>query len=389
MFKRVFLTVLDSFGVGELSDAKEFNDENSNTLRACYNSGLLNVPNMAKMGLFNLDDLGFSCEKEKNPIASYGKFAEKSKGKDTTTGHWELCGVTLDKPFPTFPNGFPDEIIEKLKKAFGVKGVLCNKPYSGTKVINDYGVEHIKSGYPIVYTSADSVLQIACHEDVYSVETLYSFCEKAREIMQGEYAVGRVIARPFLGKEKEFYRTERRHDYSLLPPNKTLLDALSDNSFDVLSVGKIYDIFVGKGITEKIVAKNNSESEMGMMQSLKRDFKGLCFTNFVDFDMLYGHRNDVVGYSEALNRFDVFLGEFMQGMREDDLLIVTADHGCDPATPSTDHSREYIPCLIYGKNVKTVNIGIRNSFSDIGQTIADNFSLKIKNGESFLNKITK
>lgn len=389
MFKRVFLTVLDSFGVGELPDAKEFNDENSNTLRSCYNSGLLNVPNMAKMGLFNLDDIGFSCKKEENPIASYGKFAEKSKGKDTTTGHWELSGVTLDKPFPTFPNGFPTEIIEKLKKAFGVKGVLCNKPYSGTKVINDYGVEHLKSGYPIVYTSADSVLQIACHEEVYSVETLYSFCEKAREIMQGEYAVGRVIARPFLGKEKEFYRTERRHDYSLLPPYKTLLDVLSENSFDVLSVGKIYDIFVGKGITEKIIAKNNYESEMGMMQSLKKDFNGLCFTNFVDFDMLYGHRNDVEGYSKALNRFDVFLSEFMQEMREDDLLIVTADHGCDPATPSTDHSREYITCLIYGSKVNSVNIGIRKTFSDIGQTIADNFSLKIKNGESFLNKIIK
>ncbi len=389
MFKRVFLTVLDSFGIGELPDAKDFNDENSNTLRACFNSGALKVPNMSKMGLFNIDEIGCSCKKENEPIASYGKFAEKSKGKDTTTGHWELCGVILDKPFPTFPNGFPDDIIEKLKKAFGVKGILCNKPYSGTKVINDYGVEHIKSGYPIVYTSADSVLQIACHEEIYSVETLYSFCEKARKIMQDEYAVGRVIARPFLGNEKGFYRTEKRHDYSLFPPYKTLLDELKENGLDVISVGKIYDIFVGKGISEKIVAKNNAESERGMMQAVKKDFHGLCFTNFVDFDMLYGHRNDVYGYTDALNRFDVFLGEFINEMKSDDLLIVTADHGCDPSTPSTDHSREYIPCLVYGNGIKAVNLGIRETFSDIGQTIAENFGLKIKNGESFLNKLIK
>ena len=389
MFKRVFLTVLDSFGVGELPDAKDYGDQGSNTFLACLKSGKLNVPNMKKMGLYNLDGLNLQENTEKNCNASYGKLAEVSKGKDTTTGHWEIAGVVLDKPFPTFPNGFPTEIVDKLKKELGVGGFLCNKPYSGTKVINDYGEEHLKTGYPILYTSADSVLQLACHENVYSVEKLYSFCEKARRIMQGEYGVGRVIARPFLNNNKEFYRTERRHDYSLLPPYLTLLDELKENNFDVISVGKIYDIFAGNGITQKIDAKNNEQSKQGMLKAVKQNFKGLCFTNFVDFDMLYGHRNDVLGYANALNEFDLFLGDFIKLMGKDDLLIVTADHGCDPSTPSTDHSREYIPCLVYGDKVKSVNFHIRNSFSDIGQTIAENFGLKIKNGNSFLNLIKK
>ena len=387
MFKRVFLIVLDSFGIGELPDAELYGDQGSNTLNAVYNSGLLNISTMQKLGLYNID--GVEIKGEASVLGCFGRFAEKSKGKDTTTGHWEICGIALNNAFPVFPKGFPDEVVEKLIKSWGVDGVLCNKPYSGTEVINDYGLEHIKTKKPIIYTSQDSVLQISCHEEVFPREKLYEFCVKAREIMQGEYAVGRVIARPFVG-EKIFDRTIYRKDYSLPLPQESLLDKLKNKGYEVISIGKIFDVFNGQGITQKISAKNNKASEDGLNIAVEKDFNGLCFANFVDFDTLYGHRNDVSGYALALNQFDLFLKDFITKLKEEDLLIITADHGCDPITPSTDHSREYIPMLAYGHNIKSnVNLGTGSSFSDIGATIADNFGVKLQNGTSFLNKIIK
>lgn len=387
MFKRVFLIVLDSFGIGELPDANLYNDEGSNTLRAVYKTGKLHISTMSKLGLFNID--GVEGEKVKFPLGSFGRFSEKSKGKDTTTGHWEISGIVLDKSFPVFPNGFPKELVDKLIESWGVEGVLCNKPYSGTEVIKDYGVEHLKTKKPIIYTSQDSVLQIACHEDLFSLEQLYDFCSKARQIMQGDFAVGRVIARPFTGTEV-FTRTIYRKDYSLPLPQKSLLDRISEKGLDVISIGKIYDVFNGQGITEKITAKDNQSTENGLNSAIEKNFNGLCFANFVDFDTLYGHRNDSEGYALALNKFDLFLNEFLPKLQEDDLLMVTADHGCDPSTPSTDHSREYIPLLVYGKKVNSgINLGTGSSFSDIGATIAENFGITLQNGKSFLNKIAK
>lgn len=387
MFKRIFLLVLDSFGIGELPDAKLYGDEGSNTLRAVQSTGLLNVPTMTRLGLYNIDNV--KGDKSNTPIGSFGRFAEKSKGKDTTTGHWEIAGIVLDKPFPVFLNGFPKEIIDKLAKSWGVSGVLCNQAYSGTDVIRDFGKEHIKTKQPIIYTSQDSVLQIACHEEVFSLEELYDFCQKARGIMQGEYAVGRVIARPFIG-EDIFTRTIYRKDYSLPLPQKSLLDYLKYSGKDVISIGKIFDVFNGQGITQVIAGKNNEATQKGLNSVVDIDFEGLCFANFVDFDTLYGHRNDAKGYALAINSFDNFLNEFIDKLKEDDLLLVTADHGCDPITPSTDHSREYIPLLVYGKKVLSgVNLGTRETFADIGATIAQNFNIKLQNGTSFLNKITK
>lgn len=388
MIKRIFLIVLDSFGIGEMPDAESYGDKGSNTLKSCYKQNNFFVPNMAKLGLFNIDGIDFG-EREASPAGAYGRLKEKSKGKDTTTGHWEIAGLVSDKAFPTYPQGFPHEIIREFEKRAGRK-VICNRPYSGTQVIEDYGQEHIDTGALIVYTSADSVFQIAAHEDVVPIEKLYEYCRIAREILKGEHAVGRVIARPFEGEYPNFRRTPRRHDFSLVPPKNTLLDELSKNAFDIIPIGKIYDIFAGKGLKAPNPTENNTYGMKLTKEALNEDFTGLCFTNLVDFDMLYGHRNNAAGYAEALSEFDRWLGEFMSEMKADDLLMITADHGCDPLTESTDHSREYTPLLIYGKNIKKVNLGTRSCFADIGKTVADIFGISADiHGESFKNEITE
>lgn len=372
---RVFLIVLDSFGVGNAPDAAAFGDEGSNTFKACYNSGKLNIPNMKKLGLFNIDGVDFG-EREKEPLGAYARLIEESAGKDTTIGHWEIAGVVSEKPLPVFPNGFPSDVIKEFERRTGRK-TLCNKPYSGTEVIKDYGEEHMKTGALIVYTSADSVFQVAANENVVPVKKLYEYCKIARDILKGDYAVGRVIARPFVGTSPEnFARTSNRHDFSLLPPSKTMLDILKDNGKDVLSVGKIIDIFAGQGITAFIRTVSNADGMVKTAEFQKKDFDGLCFVNLVDFDMKYGHRNDVAGYTNALNEFDIALGDFMKNMREDDILMLTADHGCDPSTPSTDHSRECVPLVICGNNVKSGNLGTRKGFTCIAKTILSMFNLK-------------
>lgn len=373
--KRVFLIVLDSFGIGELPDAAKYNDVGSNTLRAVASSKSFDVPNLARLGLFNIDGVSFGnpC---KNPIGSYARLAECSKGKDTTIGHWEISGIVSERPLPTYPNGFPQEVLEKFSALTGRK-VLCNKPYSGTDVIRDYGREHIETGALIVYTSADSVFQIAAHEDVVPVEELYKYCEIARSILTGEHGVGRVIARPFIGAYPDFKRSSNRHDFSLVPPRTTMLDYLKGSGYEVLAVGKINDIFSGAGISESFKTSNNSEGMKRTMELLDRDFSGLCFVNLVDFDMLYGHRNDVDGYAEALTAFDLWLGDFIKKLGDDDVLMITADHGCDPSTESTDHSREYIPLLVYGREIApSINVETRKCFSDIAATILDMFEAK-------------
>lgn len=368
MAKRVFLIVLDSFGVGEMADSSDFGDKGADTLRSCFNTGNLNVPNMQKMGLFNIDgvEVGEKCD---NPTGAYLKISERSKGKDTTTGHWEIAGCVSEKPFPTFPNGFPNEIIEEFERRTGRK-TLCNLPYSGTKVIADYGEEHIRTGALIVYTSADSVFQIAAHEDIVPVEQLYKYCEIARELLTGDYAVGRVIARPFEGKHP-FTRTPRRHDFSLTPPKSTMLDILSENGLDTIGVGKIFDIFAGKGVKYCDRQIGNAADMKITSEYQKKDFHGVCFTNLVDFDMQFGHRRDAQGYTNALNEFDEWLGVFLKEMRPDDVVILTADHGCDPCHSGTDHTREHIPVLVYGSEIKPCNLGTRNCFGDIGATVLD------------------
>lgn len=372
---RVFLIVLDSFGVGNAPDAAAFGDEGSNTFKACYNFGKLNIPNMKKLGLFNIDGVDFG-EREKEPLGAYARLVEESAGKDTTIGHWEIAGIISEKPLPVFPDGFPDEVIKEFERRTGRK-TLCNKPYSGTEVIKDYGEEHMKTGALIVYTSADSVFQVAANENVVPVKKLYEYCEIARDILKGDYAVGRVIARPFVGTSPEnFARTSNRHDFSLLPPSKTMLDILKDNGKDVLSVGKIIDIFAGQGVTEFVRTVSNADGMVKTAEFQKKDFDGLCFVNLVDFDMKYGHRNDVAGYTNALNEFDIALGDFMKNMRKDDVLMLTADHGCDPSTPSTDHSRECVPLVICGNNVKSGNLGTRKGFTCVAKTILSMFNLK-------------
>ena len=384
---RVFLTVLDSFGIGELSDAEKFGDKGSNTLKACFKSGKLNIANMARLGLFNIDGIDFG-DGENCPIGAYGKMLERSNGKDTTVGHWELAGVVSNEPLPTYPNGFPKDIIEKFEEKTGRK-VLCNKPYSGTDVIRDYGEEHLKTGALIVYTSADSVFQIACHEEIVPIETLYEYCKIARELLVGRHGVGRIIARPFVGENKEsFKRTANRKDFSLAPPKQTLLDCLKEKGFDVLGVGKIYDIFGGRGLTESVKTKSNEDGINVIKRLIGMDFNGLCFVNLVDFDMVYGHRNDVLGYTNALNYFDKQLGEMLNALKEGDVFIITADHGCDPSTPSTDHSRESVPLLIYGNGIKRVNLGVRECFADLAKTIADIFRVENSlDGKSFKKDI--
>ena len=372
--KRLFFIILDSFGIGEMPDANEFHDEGSNTLKSVSSSSFFNAPNMQKLGLFNIDGCSVAGDPVEHPIGAYGKFAERSKGKDTTTGHWEIAGLVSEKPFPTYPNGFPEEIIKEFEKQSGYK-TLCNKPYSGTEVIKDYGRQHIKEKALIVYTSADSVFQIAAHEDIVPVEELYRVCEIARNILQGEHGVGRVIARPFTGEYPNYVRTSNRHDFSLKPPKDTMLDIMMRNGLDTIGVGKINDIFAGKGISEFVRTSGNTDGMQKTSEYLNKDFKGICFVNLVDFDMLYGHRNDVDGYAKAITEFDKWLGTFMEGLGEDDYLLISADHGCDPITPSTDHSREYVFMLAYGKKIKSVDLGIRTTFSDMAKTILHSFDM--------------
>lgn len=374
--KRVFLIVLDSFGIGELPDAANYGDTGSNTLAACFATGQLDVPNLQKLGLFNIDgvDVGNPCPQ---PVGSFGRMAERSAGKDTTTGHWELMGLISHKAMPTYPNGFPEEIIAQLSERTG-HGILCNRPYSGTQVIQDYGEQHLQTGDLIVYTSADSVLQIAAHEEKVPLEELYRCCEIAREIMCGEHAVGRIIARPFVGEYAgSFTRTANRRDFSLVPPHDTLLDVLMRRGLQTIGVGKISDIFAGKGISKKVVTHSNEEGMQETLELCKTDFEGLCFVNLVEFDMLYGHRNDAIGYAQALVRFDRWLNSFLPALRDEDMLVITADHGCDPSTPSTDHSREYVPVLYYGKPVKAgVNLHTAPSFCALAEHIAKYFGIE-------------
>lgn len=374
--KRVFLIVLDSFGIGEMPDAGYYGDKGTNTLASVSGSPCFHMPNMEKLGLFDIEGVKVEKMREKIPhTAVIARMKEASKGKDTTTGHWEIAGICSQNPLPTYPNGFPEKILAEFKKKTG-RGVLCNKPYSGTEVIKDFGDAHRKGGDLIVYTSADSVFQIAAHESVVPVETLYEYCRIAREILQGENGVGRVIARPFTGESGAYKRTERRHDFSLMPPSVTMLDQLKENGYDVVAVGKINDIFAGKGITEHTYTKNNQEGIEKTLDYFDKAFEGLCFINLVDYDMLYGHRNDIDGYAKALTYFDAKLPLLMAKMREDDVLMITADHGCDPGyTVSTDHSREYTPFIMYGKKIVPANLGTRDTFADIGATVLDYFGI--------------
>ncbi len=387
MAKRFFLIVLDSFGIGELPDAHLWHDEGSNTLGAIRNHPNFNCPELERMGLFNIDGVGGGVSA---PAASYAKMSERSMGKDTTIGHWEIAGIISPEPLPTYPDGFPEDVIKQFESKTG-RRVICNKPYSGTEVIKDYGREHVETGALIVYTSADSVFQIAAHEDVVPVEQLYKYCEIAREMLVGKHGVGRVIARPFNG-EYPYSRTSNRHDFSLLPPADTMLNVLQRAGYETISVGKIYDIFAGSGVSESNRTTSNTHGMEVTKKMQGRDFSGLCFVNLVDFDMKYGHRNDVAGYAAAATEFDGFLTSFIKDMKEDDVLLITADHGCDPATPSTDHSREYTPMLIYGNKIKSgVNLGTRSSFADISATVLDYFGVGKEDtrGESFLGEVKK
>lgn len=368
--RRIFLIVLDSYGIGALPDAADFGDEGSNTLKTITASKAYDTPNMKKLGLFNIDGVDW-MKKEESPAGAYGRMKERSRGKDTTIGHWEIAGVVSPKPLPVYPNGFPEEILEKFREATG-REVLCNLPYSGTDVIRDYGEEHMKTGSLIVYTSADSVFQIAAHEEIVPVEELYRYCEIAREILCGEHGVGRVIARPFIGEAPNFQRTANRHDFSLLPPRDTMLDAILEAGYDTYGIGKIYDIFAGKGIAHTQRIQNNVDGMEKTLEMQEKDFKGLCFVNLVDFDMMYGHRNDIEGYANAATVFDRQLKTFLERMRPEDILMITADHGCDPGFRGTDHSREHTPLLICGEDIKeNVNLGTRETFADIAATVLD------------------
>ena len=387
--KRVFLIVLDSFGIGAMPDSASYGDVGVNTLASISKSDKFQINNLKKLGLFNID--GVDCGKGVDePTAAYCRLAELSRGKDTTIGHWEIAGIVSDNPLPTYPDGFPAEVLDEFSRRTG-RAVICNKPYSGTEVIKDYGEEHVKTGALIVYTSADSVFQIAAHEDIVPLEELYGYCRIAREILVGKHGVGRVIARPFVGEAGNFKRTSNRHDFSLAPPAKTMLDYIKESGLDTISVGKIYDIFAGAGISEYVYTTGNTDGMAKTVEYAKRDFEGICFTNLVDFDMLYGHRNDVDGYAAAISEFDKWLDEFLPLLKEDDLLIITADHGCDPAyTVSTDHSREHVPLIVYGKNVTPVNMGTKSGFCNIGKTACEylGVSADIK-GESMLSEIIK
>ena len=384
--KRVFLIVLDSFGIGQMPDSEAFGDVNVNTLASCAASGVLNIPNMVAAGLGNID--GVTCLPKANAAGAYARLTEKSMGKDTTIGHWEIAGLVSPDPLPTYPEGFPEEVLAPFRAATG-RGVLANAPWSGTAVIEKYGEEHMKTGDLIVYTSADSVFQIAAHEDIVPPEQLYEYCRIARNILQGKHGVGRVIARPFIGTPGAFKRTANRHDFSLEPPKDTLLDVLEKSGKASIGVGKIYDIFAGRGTTEHVYNKSNANGMEHAMRYAESDFEGLCFVNLVDFDMNFGHRRDPAGYANALNEFDAWLPGFMAKLHDDDIVMITADHGCDPCYgATTDHTREYVPLLILGKQVRPVNLGTRESFADIAATVADLLDVSLDTpGKSFAAEI--
>lgn len=387
MSKRVFLIVLDSFGIGEMPDAELFGDKGSNTLKSISSSKDFNIDNLSKLGLCNIDGIDF-LNKVDSTLAAYGRFSELSAGKDTTIGHWEISGVVSDSPLPTYPNGFPNEVIDEFCRKTN-REILCNKPYSGTDVIRDYGQQHIDTGKLIVYTSADSVFQIAAHEDIVPVEELYKYCKIAREILKGEHSVGRVIARPFVGENGNFVRTSNRHDFSLQPPKETMLDFIKNHGFDTIAVGKINDIFAGKGISEYVYTSDNSDGMSKLREYMNKNFCGLCFVNLVDFDMKYGHRNDIDGYAKAISAFDDFIPSIIKNLTDDDILMITADHGCDPGyKKTTDHTREYVPLIVYGAKIKPVNLKTKNGFCDIGKTICDYLNVKnTLDGKSFLGEI--
>lgn len=370
------MIVLDSFGIGEMPDAVEYGDFNVNTLGSVAKSPYFHMPNMAELGLFTIDGVSVG-NREQNAKAVVARMTEASKGKDTTIGHWEIAGICSSKPLPTYPKGFPREVLEEFTRRTG-RGVLCNLPYSGTQVIQEYGDAHMKTGDLIVYTSADSVFQIAAHEEIVPLDKLYEYCRIAREVLQGEHGVGRVIARPFIGPCKgAFTRTAHRHDYSLLPPKTTMLDMLSERGLQVIAVGKIRDIFAGKGITEAVYTSGNEEGIRRTLEYLDKDFEGLCFINLVDYDMLYGHRRDVDGYAKALSYFDGKLPKIMEKMRPEDILMLTADHGCDPAyRKTTDHTREYTPFIMYGRDIAPKNLGTRKTFADIAATVVQYFGIE-------------
>ena len=386
--KRVFLIVLDSLGIGAMPDAPAFGDAGVNTLRSCSTSELFRIPNLLRLGLGCIDGVDF-LPKPEDPSAAVTRLTEASQGKDTTIGHWELAGLISPQPLPTYPNGFPEEILEPFRRLTG-RGTLANAPWSGTAVIDAYGQAHMQSGDLIVYTSADSVFQIAAHEDIVPPEQLYEYCRIARNLLRGEHGVGRVIARPFVGDSAgNFRRTANRHDFSLVPPRETLLDAIKKAGQSVLAVGKINDIFAGRGITEFVTTKSNADGMEKALAWAKRDFTGLCFVNLVDFDMLYGHRRDISGYANALSAFDRWLEDFLPCLGEDDCLMITADHGCDPGyTATTDHTREYVPLLIYGSGISPVNLGTRESFADVAATVAELLKVSFRgDGKSFAARL--
>ena len=386
--KRIFLIVLDSLGIGELPDSADFSDVGANTLKSISHSDKFNIPTLKSLGLANIDSQSYLGAIEKT-LGAYARMREVSRGKDTTLGHWEIAGLISPEPLPTYPNGFPNEIITEFERLTG-RRVICNKPYSGTDVIRDYGREHIETGALIVYTSADSVFQIAAHEDIVPCEQLYEYCKTARALLRGKHAVGRVIARPFRGDYPNFVRTTGRHDFSLEPPNRTMLDAIKEAGGDVNAVGKITDIFAGRGITRTLLSKSNDAGMELTRNLIGENFTGLCFTNLVEFDSVYGHRNNADGYAEALSRADAQIADFMKHMKADDVLMITADHGCDPGDISTDHTREYTPLLIYGDSIKSVNLGTRESFSDIAATVCVILGIDFEtSGKSFANIILK
>jgi phosphopentomutase len=386
VFDRVIWIVLDSVGIGAMPDAADYGDVGSDTLGNIARIRRLNLPNLCRLGLANIKPLAH-LEPAASPTGAYGRCALASPGKDTTTGHWEMAGIHLEKPLPLFPHGFPREIMDEFERRIG-RSTLGNKAASGTEIIKELGAEHMRTGSPIVYTSADSVFQVAAHEDVIPLWELYKICETAREILHGPYEVGRVIARPFTGSPGSFTRTSNRHDYAVPPPRGMLLDRLDERGIEIYSVGKIFDVFLGRGIREQVKTKNNDDGMAKTLDAMGTTPAGLIFVNLVDFDQQYGHRNDVEGYARALEQFDSWLPAFLGKLKESDLAILTADHGCDPTTPSTDHSREYVPLLVHGRKARAgVNLGLRSTLSDIGQTVAENFGTAISRGTSFLSLV--
>ena len=392
MINRAIIIVLDSFGVGELPDSNVYGDCGSNTLMHIYKNTNLNIPNLKKLGLYNIENIGIE-EKEENPIGAYGKAREKAKGKNSPVGHWEIAGYVQEKAFKTYPKAFPEELIQEFIQKANLEGIISNEVGSGTELLKKYGAEHIKTGKPIIYTSADSVFQIAAHEDVIPVEKLYEICEIAREILnKPEYNIGTVIARPFIGDNPDnFKRTYNRKDFEYKEFGKTLLDIMSENQKQVIAIGKIQDLFSDRGITKSIHTKGNEDGIKNTIEEIKQDTSGLIFTNLVDYDMLYGHRRDIQGYANALEEFDKSIPEIMQNMKQSDILIITADHGCDPSFKGTDHTREHIPIIVYGSELKqNVNLGIRETYADIAATLLDIFDLpKLKYGKSFKKDIVK